>query len=556
MNPASTADALALLRQLAASLGTSASLEAGLERATAEIRSFTGWPYAEVWTPSADHRELRCLHTSAGDDLDLQGFRDRALDLVVPHGLALPGRVLASRRPIWHPDVTVLPPDEFARCIEAAEAGLKAGFGVPVVARDRVLAVFTFFFPAALDADWELVDAVSLVATQLGALLDQHRLEQQLSSVSERLADTEDRLGVVREVIGTAQHGDVQSLLNTLAEVARTSMSATHASVFTVDETGAPERYAYAGPDRRGADYVRTLIEAWHAPAEMRDRERALHITNPAEVLGRTSEDVRPPVTSLLLAPIRVDGELAALVCVGRAEGQPPFTAADAARIEDLALQMAVGLSWITAQTQHARLSALEARLRIMTEIQDDIIQNLFGLGLQLDSLASRPQSEDNSHAITESVERVNSLIGEARRYLAVLAGGETIEEADLMKGLASLMRQRIPAGTSSALNIRSDGIPALERQEVGNLLLIAREAFDNAAEHSGAGRIGVSLQRIPEGVELVIQDDGVGFDEDSTPPGAGLAAMEAAARRLDGTVSVFSIPGMGTTVRVVVPRQ
>ena len=52
----------------------------------------------------------------------------------------------------------------------------------------------------------------------------------------------------------------------------------------------------------------------------------------------------------------------------------------------------------------------------------------------------------------------------------------------------------------------------------------------------------------------LLIQDDGGGFDPERIRRGLGLGRMRLCASRVNGDVSLYSVPGMGTTVRFAVP--
>jgi signal transduction histidine kinase len=93
-----------------------------------------------------------------------------------------------------------------------------------------------------------------------------------------------------------------------------------------------------------------------------------------------------------------------------------------------------------------------------------------------------------------------------------------------------------------------------------GNLLLIAQEAMLNALRHGAAGRIDVDLafHTAPNRVELVVRDDGKGFEIGSQPGPRqghfGIEGMRERAERLGGTLVLETAPGAGTTVRVAVP--
>jgi signal transduction histidine kinase len=87
----------------------------------------------------------------------------------------------------------------------------------------------------------------------------------------------------------------------------------------------------------------------------------------------------------------------------------------------------------------------------------------------------------------------------------------------------------------------------------------IVQEALNNIAKHSGAETVELSLVRKQDSVELMIQDDGVGFDADLTikdNPGRnlGLAGMRERVEVTAGRFSIESSPHKGTIVRAFWP--
>jgi signal transduction histidine kinase len=91
-----------------------------------------------------------------------------------------------------------------------------------------------------------------------------------------------------------------------------------------------------------------------------------------------------------------------------------------------------------------------------------------------------------------------------------------------------------------------------LAAREVEDLLLISREALSNAVHHGEPTKIAVDLRKTDEGVALTIQDNGVGFNPATARRGLGTITMHTRATRMQAELTVMSIPGMGTTVRVV----
>jgi len=105
-------------------------------------------------------------------------------------------------------------------------------------------------------------------------------------------------------------------------------------------------------------------------------------------------------------------------------------------------------------------------------------------------------------------------------------------------------------------VNITAAALQELSARESEDLLYIAREALSNAVRHGSASKIAIDLRQSPYVTALTIQDNGVGFDSENVRSGLGTVTMRTRAERLGGTITVLGIPGMGTTVRVEIPRR
>ena len=86
-------------------------------------------------------------------------------------------------------------------------------------------------------------------------------------------------------------------------------------------------------------------------------------------------------------------------------------------------------------------------------------------------------------------------------------------------------------------------------------LYRVAQEAVENVVHHANALQVGVRLSVKERGIELLIQDDGIGFNPDRgrQPGHFGLEGMRERARLAGGDLAITSIPGGGTTIRLVI---
>lgn len=82
-------------------------------------------------------------------------------------------------------------------------------------------------------------------------------------------------------------------------------------------------------------------------------------------------------------------------------------------------------------------------------------------------------------------------------------------------------------------------------------LLRTAQETLPNVRKHAQASKVVLQLQFSENNVDLVILDDGAGFDTTTSQSGFGLSGMQARATQVGGCVVVDSSPGKGTRVQV-----
>jgi signal transduction histidine kinase len=148
-----------------------------------------------------------------------------------------------------------------------------------------------------------------------------------------------------------------------------------------------------------------------------------------------------------------------------------------------------------------------------------------------------------------EAMEDTRNL-SEALRASEVAGEGLALEEA--LSGLLSEMDSR---GMTHALSVAGDerSIPSEVKEQ---LFLVLREAVRNAASHSGASKVSVTVRAEREGIVGVVEDDGRGFERKprERSEAGGLAYMAERASLMGGTCSIESAPGEGTRVETSFP--
>ncbi len=205
------------------------------------------------------------------------------------------------------------------------------------------------------------------------------------------------------------------------------------------------------------------------------------------------------------------------------------------------------------------RLGALSDRLlevqeseraTLARELHDEFGQTLTAVQLQLHSLSR--------HAPASALEDCMALVDQALNQVRSLSLDLRPPQLDSL-GLAAALEahfRRLSAQSGTVIRFESaPDMPRLVGACATACFRIAQEAVTNAMRHSGATRIDVTLS-IDEGyIELLVRDDGSGFDvrskRESAARGAslGLLSMQERSRMCRGTFRIRSQPGNGTEV-------
>jgi PAS domain S-box-containing protein len=177
---------LELMQAVATAANEAATVEEAMRFCLKRVCAHTGWPVGHVYTLTEDGTGGLVPTTIWHLDHPERYATFRAVTETtsIASGAGLPGRVVASGKPTWITDVTKDP--EFPRAAAAADSGIKAGFGFPVLSGHEVVAVLEFFAGEALEPDEPLLNVMAHIGAQLGRVVERKRAEITLRSAKEK----------------------------------------------------------------------------------------------------------------------------------------------------------------------------------------------------------------------------------------------------------------------------------------------------------------------------------------------------------------------------------
>jgi PAS domain S-box-containing protein len=224
----------------------------------------------------------------------------------------------------------------------------------------------------------------------------------------------------------------------------------------------------------------------------------------------------------------------------------------------------------VTERRRHAEVRARlleqvtaaqeEEQRRIARELHDETGQSLTSLLVGLRALAEAPTLDAAREQVSELRRVTARTLDEVRRLARGLRPG-VLDELGLVPAVDQLALDHAQLhGIAVDVSAVGFGLGRVPPAVEAALYRIIQEALTNSVKHSGARTASVVLQRRREMVQAIVSDDGCGFDVEGTlrTPAAraqlGLHGMRERAALLDGTVTIESTPGEGTTIYVRVP--
>jgi signal transduction histidine kinase len=186
-----------------------------------------------------------------------------------------------------------------------------------------------------------------------------------------------------------------------------------------------------------------------------------------------------------------------------------------------------------------------QERARIARELHDDVGQRLAILAIRLTGV-----SEELRVHVSEIAADVQALSHELHPSRIELLG---------ISGAVRQLCTDFAAQQAMSIDCRTSVVARDLPANVSlNLYRVLQEALHNAAKHSGVHECGVRLWAADGSIHLQVTDAGDGFDVESARAGGGigLLSMEERIRLVDGTLSIHSRAGEGTTIHASVPYR
>ena len=382
-------------------------------------------------------------------------------------------------------------------------------------------------------------------------------IEQNLHERAETRAHEQTTLLEISHTLASTLKLQPSLILEQLREI----IEYTHGGVFALEGsalvalamrgTGQPEQ---SEPIRIQLNTPETLIALFnkHQPIRIAD---VWSDDPPAQFLRSLLDDsavvLLEGMQSWMWVPLAVRGRIIGGMSVTH-EKRNYFTAHHA----DLALSVAnqAAITMINAELyrQAQSLAVLEERQNLARNLHDAVNQSLFSAGLiaeVLPRLWERDQEE--ARRSLEDLRRLTrGAMAEMRALLAELRPS-TLTDSDL-GDLLRLLGNALEGRTNLPVAVTVSGEFILPAEAQVAFYRVCQEALNNIAKHAKASKVEINLKQEETVIELLIRDNGQGFDPKQTFSGHyGLSMMRERAEAVGALLSIASQPGLGTELTI-----
>ena len=286
----------------------------------------------------------------------------------------------------------------------------------------------------------------------------------------------------------------------------------------------------------------------------------AFHFNRTVErPMSALAETARAVALGDLDARARVDGPLEVVTVAREFNEMLDVRARAEAEARTLRAALEASREQLQRLADGLLLAREEERTTIAREIHDALGQALTALRMDVAWIGRRLPDDMRATAdkLRDMVALIDDTIVTVRRIATDLTPGilDDLGLAAAVEWQAQEFEQR--TGIRCALRTMVDAA-RLDPLVSTAVFRIFQESLTNAARHSRASRVTVTLEHRDAELVLEVRDDGVGIAaaDAANARSIGLAGMRERAQLAGGGCSIAGEPGAGTTVRVQIPRR
>ena len=215
-------------------------------------------------------------------------------------------------------------------------------------------------------------------------------------------------------------------------------------------------------------------------------------------------------------------------------------------------LVVAAILFWFYKYRIRQLKKLMRLRTKISQDLHDDVGATISGIRVFSQLAKERPGNN------IEYMDKITTYSDDMLNKLSDIVWSINAENDSFSQLISKLHNYAQAMTTARNIHLEFHIDPVMEKKDLNitlrkNIYMITREAINNAVKYAECSVLGISLKPIASGAELIIIDNGKGFEENFVNGGNGLTNMQKRAEEIQSTLHVETKPGNGVVIRLFI---
>lgn len=204
---------------------------------------------------------------------------------------------------------------------------------------------------------------------------------------------------------------------------------------------------------------------------------------------------------------------------------------------------------------QHLTEAKEAEHKRLSQELHDGVGQSLYSVAIAMDNLSMTIEDEQLAAYIKEVRAEVGKAMEDVKFYSQSLRP-KSLDQLGLMPTIETLIESLRQKRSQLHITLQSNCYERLVDVAEINLYRVVQEALHNIMKYAEATEVLIVFKKDRFGLQLTIEDNGVGFNVEQQKEGLGLLHMGERISQLKGKTVIQSVLGEGTKITAYIPKN
>lgn len=461
-------------------------------------------------------------------------------------------RKYRNGEPVYSSDIDLVQDTELSS-ITGVNSSSRSYAIIPLKSFDTTIGILAVFSHEPREFPSQIRSLAAAIADIAGYAIERRRT---MTTLEERVTDRTRDLSALYQVMSVAnQNIEIHQILEQALSLALQAVYCSSGAIYLLDGDKANIKLAVNSQpeDRRLSEFLEKCILP-NFSQDIINHNTPLVVAD-LTIDPRIPHQERGQISGELIGvPLHTSGNVLGILW-GYSDQPGHLTLEDVSLLVTIGERIGTTIENFRLRERTQTLAILEERQRLARDLHDSVTQQIYSLLLFAGGAKKAVQTTDPVSSL-QLLKRIEEVSRQALKELRLLI--YELRPLDLQQaGLIKALQQRLESVEQRA------GIQArlLASEEVRlpfsveeDLFRMTIEALNNSLKHAAATEVLVRIQPLNGAVELVVADNGKGFDLNAeSAGGSGLHNMQQRARKIGAHLNIKSSPGNGTSITILV---